>query len=108
MGGLCLKRHEVEADFRVHPPLHPAPQKGDHQLAGGADDGPVQVPAEDPALLVADAHMEMTIGLVLLGGEGAVERDDLIFSLELVGFVLLGGREVNAHRHIIRSAQAVH
>ena len=80
MGGLCLKRHEVEADFRVHPPLHPALQKGDHQLAGGADDGPVQVPAEDPALLVADAHMEMTIGLVLLGGEGAVERDDLIFS----------------------------
>ena len=72
--------------------LYPAVQDRDHQLAGGADHGAVQMPAPDPALVVADADVEVAVGPAVLGGESAVQADDFKVPLKFVGPVLLGDR----------------
>ena len=99
--------HEVQAGLRVRFTLHQAVQDRDHQLAGGADHGAVQMPAPDPALVVADADVEVAVGPAVLGGESAVQADDFKVSLKFVGPVLLGDRGKDAGRHLVHGAQAV-
>ncbi len=52
---------QIQSHLVAEYPVRLSGQAGDHQLAGGADDGLVQMPAEGAALLVTGAHVEVAV-----------------------------------------------
>lgn len=78
---------QVEADLVGEAALCRAVDDGNDHLAGGADDGAVEVAAEYAALFVADAHVQVSVERAVPGGDGAGQRDDLKIAAEAVGQV---------------------
>ena len=98
---------QVQSDFLAEFPVHAAGQDRDHQLRRGADGGPVQMPAHDPALAVSGAHVQVAVERSLHGVDGAGEGDDLVAALEAVGVIGFARSVKDAHGEVVHRAQAL-
>ena len=98
--------HQVQADLGVGLAVDLAGEGLDDNFCGGADHGAVQVAAVAPSCQIAHGHVQVGVGALVLGGDGAGQGHDLKIRVEHVGLVLLGVGAEDPQGHIIHSTQA--
>ena len=86
---ILLETEQVQAYIRIKGAVDLAVDDLHDHFACGADHRAVQMPADDAALCVARAHVQMGVIRAVHGAHRAGQRHDLHIAREVVGLVLL-------------------